>query len=155
MAVMMAVGGLIAVGMLLFIPTLISINTRYEIATAQVERFRASGAVVSPGEVTNLQARTTVLTDKFAAPQESGVVDHVARIRSAAVSGITFSGFALQSGVEVPTMQVTGTAVSRETVQRFVEALRATNGIVSVDSPLSNLVKSTNVSFAITVTFAK
>ena len=60
----------------------------------------------------------------------------------------------MQQG-DTPTMQITGTSLSREGVQRFVEMLRSTKGITNVDSPLSNLVKSRDVQFVITVTFTK
>ena len=154
MAVMISLAVLIAAGMLLFIPTLMSINTRYELATKQVEQFRASGAVVSPSDVSNLQARTTVLVEKFATPVVQAPATYVALVRSVLTTGITLTGFVMQQG-DTPTMQITGTSLSREGVQRFVEMLRSTKGITNVDSPLSNLVKSRDVQFVITVTFTK
>ncbi|MBP9690978.1 hypothetical protein KBD81_02760 [Candidatus Woesebacteria bacterium] len=154
MTVVMACALFIVVGIGLFVPTLVTINTRYAIATSQVEQFRASGAVVNPLAVSDLETRTTVLVDKFATPVSDAPVDYVTRVRSAAIAGVQLTGFVMQQG-GIPMMQVTGTATSREQVQRFVETLRETAGVTTVESPLSNLIKSRDADFVVTVTFTK
>jgi hypothetical protein len=145
---------LMVIGIILFVPTLLTINNRYTIATGQVEQFRASGAVVSPSEVSNLQDRTAVLVEKFAAPATLAPGDYIRLIQKTSISGISFTGFTLQPG-EIPAMQVVGIAANREKLQAFVGALRKAQGVERVDNPLSNLVKSKNGDFVLTVQFAK
>ncbi len=147
-----ALAFLSGVAMLLLVPLLVMINGRFAIAGGQIEALERAGIVVRPVDVAALQSRSERVLAKLAAPLPTPPIEYIAIIRSASRAGIALTGFTLERG-ETPLLEVVGTATTREALQRFIEALEKDERVTSVESPVSNYVKSTNSSFIISVAF--
>lgn len=143
---------IVAAGLLL-IPQLVVVRSHYSIAVEQIAQLERAGSVVDPVDIAALEARVTALSTKLAAPMPPVPTAYIATVRSVAVSGITLSGFSIDEGAAAPTLEVSGTSASREALRRFVEVLEKTEGVTSVDSPVSNYVKSVSSPFQISVMF--
>ncbi len=143
---------LIAAAMLLLVPLLVTINSRFAIAEKQIAVLEQSGIVVNPVDVAALQSRTRSLTEKLAASLPPSPNDYIDLVQSAPSGGIVFLGYVMEKG-ETPTLQISGTASTREALQRFVAALERNERVATVQSPVSNYVKSTNSPFMVTIAF--
>lgn len=136
----------------LFFPSLITINNHFTLARHEFKTLEMQGVVLKPTVIEVLDSRVRVLTEKLAFPTTPSPTEYVALIRSIAQSSIILSGFTMEkAGTAV--VAVSGVASTRETLQSFVESLQKNESIMSVDSPLSNYIKSKNNEFRITVTF--
>jgi hypothetical protein len=154
-ALSVALGALIimtALGALLFIPTLVTINSRYIIARNQIELLESTGTVASPVDIAGFDARSAALLAKLASARKTPPTEYIALLRDVAPDGVSPTGFAAVSG-DTPQQTITGFANSREQLQVYVMALEALPSVAVVDAPISNYVGSKNVEFSITVTF--
>lgn len=143
---------LLIIAAALFLPTLMTINSRYQIALAQVARLEATGVIIKPVDVESLTRRAKVLESKLAAPSAVNPLEYINRIRSTAKGGIILKGFTV-ADTTVPAVEVVGIASTRQSLQAFITALEADPSIDIVDSPITNFVKSTQSDFTIRVTF--
>lgn len=142
--------GIVAV--ILLIPVYVAINTRFALVNQQIASLEQQGMVVDPIDVSSLESRVDVLTKKLATKTTASPIVYIDHIRSVLTTGNTLSGFVFTPGQE-PSIEVAGTATTRASLQTFVAALEALPGVSSVESPVTNYVKSTNSSFNLTVTF--
>jgi hypothetical protein len=142
----------VAAGLLL-VPQLVVVHSHYSIALEQIAQLERAGAVVDPVDIAALETRVAALSTKLAAPVLPVPTTYIAKVRAVTVSGVTLSGFSTDEGAAAPTLKVSGTSASREALRGFVEALEKTEGVASVDSPVSNYVKSVSSPFQISVTF--
>ncbi len=138
----------------LFLPTLMTINSRYQIALAQVARLEAMGVIVKPVDIQSLNGRARTLEQKLAAPESPNPFIYIDRIRSTTPGGITLHGFSINDTTTLA-VEVTGVASTRAQLQSFVASLQTDETVERVDSPLTNFVKGTQSDFTITVIFKK
>jgi len=143
---------LFVVAIALFLPTLQTINSRFLITNEQMVRLEQSGAITKAVDVIELQRRTRVLKDILAANLPVSPMQYIDRIRTHATAGIILNGYDM-STAEKPVVEVRGVASTRQGLQQFVSALQSDATVASVDSPVSNFVKSSQSDFIITVTF--
>lgn len=146
---------LVFVGALLFLPTLITINSRYSIAEQQIKKLEESGNIVKAVDIASLEARTRILLAKLGAPATSSPVEYIAFVRELTPAAtISLKGFTMDSSAK-PILGVSGIAKTRQDLQKFVDTIKANDTVALVDSPVSNFVKSTDNEFKITITFKK
>ena len=143
---------LILVAGVLFLPTLLTINTRYAIARGQTDRLQQSGVIITAADIALLEKRTKAVKDKLAVPAPLSPMDYTTHIRAHETSGITLIGYDM-GNTDKLNMQVRGIAATRQALQQFVAALQEEATIATVDSPVTNFVKSSESEFTITVTF--
>jgi hypothetical protein len=151
-ATMWAMVILVVAAILLLIPVLVMVNSSYKVAEEQITQLERVGAVTNPVDIAALETRVAALSTKLSVPLAPAPTDYIDIIRSVSSMGITLSGFSMEND-EAPSLEVAGTAASREALQRFVGALEKAESVESVDSPVSNYVKSTSSPFQITVLF--
>lgn len=144
----------VGVSALLSIPILITINSRYEIATNQKRILEESGAVIEAVSLNTLEDRTRLLLSKLGAPTAPSPVQYIAFVRELAPSSVSLRGFVMDNN-KIPILNVSGVANTRNDLQRFVDTIKADPRVALVDSPVSNFIKSTDNDFKITVTFKK
>lgn len=142
---------LFGVATVLFVPTLQTINSRYSIASTQMDRLEQSGAIIKPADVMSFERRLVVIKNKLALKVAPPPMEYVERIRVHA-EGIELTGYTISSA-DKPVIQVRGVASTRQALQQFVTALQNDSTIAVVDSPIANFVKSSQGSFTVTVTF--
>ena len=150
--IIFAVTSLGAAGLLLLIPTLMTVDSRYSIANSQVKRLEDAGAIADPARVSSLGARTGVLVQKLASTLAVPPSDHLAVVRERTVSGITLTGFTMTDASSL-SATVSGIALNRQSLQNFVTSLANDERVAVVDSPVSNFVKNSNSQFTVVVTF--
>jgi Tfp pilus assembly protein PilN len=141
-------------GGLLFMPTLMTINSRFALAQSEIAVLEAEGVVTGERDIAALQARTATALRQFAAPLGVPPTTYIDTIRSQADGGISLSGFTRVEGLD-PTMLVIGVAANREALKRFIASLQAQPNVTSVDSPITNYVKNKDSDFTITIIFKK
>ncbi len=149
------VWGLIILGVAagaLFLPSLLTVNSRYAIEVAQTRHLEQSGVIVKAADVVDLQQRTKSIKDKLAAPRTKTPLEYIAYIRNHEGTGVRLTGFTVHT-TEKPTISVVGVAPTRQSLQGFVDALKSDPLIESVESPVTNFVKSTQSEFTISVIF--
>lgn len=143
---------LIGAAGVLLVPFIFMVNGRFALANQSLRTLESNGVAISSLDVAALEARTQALSKKLATELPMAPTEYIARVRSLAGTGIALSGFDMEAG-DAPSLKVSGVASSREVLQRFVDTLQHDEGVVSVESPVSNYVKSTSSPFDITVTF--
>jgi Tfp pilus assembly protein PilN len=139
-------------GGLLFLPSLMTISSRHALAEQQIARLEQEGVVASAVDIAALEDRANTLVSKFATPTGIPPIDRVATLRNRTTSGISLTGFVLDQEDPLQ-LEVNGTAASREALQRFVISLEEEASINTVDSPITNYVKSKDNEFTIRVMF--
>ncbi len=150
-ATVSALALLTGIAVLLMLPLLVTINTRFALAEKQIVALENEGSLARPADVDALSARVDALSRKLASPLPASPMEAITVVRSVAVPGITLTGFSLETPAAA--LEVAGTAATREALQRFVATLEAAPQIALVDSPVSNYVQSTKGTFTIIVTF--
>jgi hypothetical protein len=143
---------LVIIGGILFLPSLLTINSRYSLAQNEIKSLENSGVVTSDADIAALQARTQLLLKQFTAVLPTAPTVYVALAREQAAAGISLTGFVVKDAPE-PTLQVTGIAATREVLQKYIERIKAQETVSSVDDPIANYLKSKNSEFTITITF--
>lgn len=143
---------LAVVGGLLFLPTLLTIGSRYDLAQSQISRLEQEGVVTSTVNIADLEKRTTTLEEKFAQVLPTSPIAYVTAVRQAVVPGITLVGYTLDKD-QKKMLTVTGIAANREVLQSFANTLQTNDMIASIDNPIVNYVKSKDNQFTISVVF--
>lgn len=145
---------LVLIASVLFWPTLITVNSRFAIISAEMQKLEASGVFTKPVDVLNLEYRARAITAQFATKLPPSPMKYIEIVRGHAVLGITLQGFTVDDAT-IGSVRVVGTAQTRQQLQEFIARLESDDMITTVDSPVSNFVKNTKSDFGITVTFAK
>ena len=141
---------LLVVTGLLFVPTILTTDTRYTIANKEIAALIKNEKLVNDVDVAELQRRASIVEQKLSQSATSFPLSYMTQIENAAPSGIQYSKLIFTA----PTMiEVFGTSTGREALQSFIGALEALPSVASVDSPLSNLVKTKEGIFKVTVLF--
>lgn len=136
-------------GLLLF-PTLFTINSRFAIATNQIKSLENEGAIVREVDISSLESRARLASLKLSNKIEVQPTEYIESVRLVAPKGISIDRFAVTKD---KTLEVSGIAQSRETLQSFIKSLESKPEVSKVDSPVSNFIKSTNSLFILTITF--
>jgi hypothetical protein len=134
----------------LLVPTLITVNSRFSIATNQINILQRDGTLVSSIDLAALEKRARTVSTKLAAPHVVGPTEYVAFVESDIPAGITVNRFAT---ADTGGLSVYGVSSSRGVLQSFIKSLESDSRVASVDSAVSNFVKATNSPFTITVIF--
>lgn len=142
-------GVFLIAGLLLF-PTLITINSRFAIATNQIKSLENEGAIVREVDISSLENRTRVASIKLSNKTETQPTEYIESVRGVSPGGISIDRFAV---TKEKTLEVSGIAKSREVLQTFIKNLEAKPEVSKVDSPVSNFIKSTNSLFILTIIF--
>lgn len=143
---------LVGVAAILLIPLFVAISSRFSLVNEQISSLEQRGVVLSPVDVASLQERVGILSRKLTTKEVPPPTRYIEHIRGALTSGNVLSGFVFAQGV-APVVEVSGVATTRQALQAFVTALEQNPAVASVESPVSNYVKSTNSQFNLTITF--
>lgn len=136
-------------GLLLF-PTLITTNSRFAIATNQINSLQGESGIRTAFDIKNIEARAKLVQSKLS--QEIGMQpsDFIEIVRAVSQKGVTITRFVM---AEPKTLEVSGATESRESLQAFIILLQKDERIQSIDNPVSNFVKNGNSPFKITILF--
>lgn len=140
----------ISVGGLLLFPTLFNINSRFNLATNQIKSLENEGSIVSVINIAELEQRAQKVQKKLSLPPVPQPTDYIATVTSMVAPGIVLERFNLE---QEKTLEVFGINKTREGLQKFIKDLQSDASVESVDSPVSNFVKSKNSTFKITIKF--
>lgn len=141
---------LLLVSAVLFLPTFITIANRYELASGQIASLVQDEKIVSDVDVSSLESKVKDVEQKLSRSAATNPVDYAREIRLRAPSDVAITRISSNGAL---LLEVYGTAPSRESLQAFISSLESDSMISLVDNPLSNLVKTKDGAFKITVTF--
>jgi hypothetical protein len=139
---------------LLLLPTLETIRSRKIALQAYTKQLEEEGMIVSAEDITNLQSRTTALSARLAVPLPESPLSYIGIVKTHQISGIRLVGYEILNP-EKRTLQIRGVATTRQILQQFISALQEDARIATVDSPVTNFVKSTESEFTMTITFTQ
>lgn len=138
------------VSAVLLLPTLITIKSRFSIASNQISILESDGNIASDVDLSALENRAKSVRDVLAIPEKTQVTDYVDIVRSVVPASVVIDRF---SSENENLLEVFGTAESREVLQDFINKLESNERISLVDSPVSNFIKNKNGSFKLTISF--
>lgn len=141
---------LILAGGVLLIPTFITINSRFAIATTQIKTLERDGSITTDVDLSTLEKRAKTIKDKLALPAVLEPTEYIDLVKASTPIGITLTRFTTDDGV---LLEVFGVAQSRELLQSFIASLEKNPKVALVDSPVSNFIKNKNGTFKLTVSF--
>ncbi len=149
---MVVVGFIIVfiVGGLLLFPTLLNINSRFSLATNQIKSLEREGVIASDINIAELEQRAQKVQKKLSLPPITQPTSYINTVTGLVGAGVVIERFNIQ---QEKTLEVFGLNKTREGLQKFIKDIEADQSVASVDSPVSNFVKSKNSSFKITVKF--
>jgi hypothetical protein len=134
----------------LLFPTLININSRFSIASKQIDVLQKSGMVASDVDLASLNQRAQFSQSKLAIPETIQSTQYIGIVTSLVIDGVSINRFAVNSA---KLLEISGVVENREILQKFIKALEDNESVSLVDSPVSNFVKSKNSDFKITISF--
>lgn len=137
---------------LLLVPSFLTIAHRYSLVTDQVGALVQNEKMVSDVDVAEFQKKVEAVEQKLTRAATSEPLMYIETVRTLAPKGITINRFSVSGETLV---EVYGKTVSRDIFQSFIDTLSADQRVVRVDNPLSNLLKTKDGEFKITVTFKK
>jgi Tfp pilus assembly protein PilN len=142
--------GVLGVAALLLVPTLMTIDSRYNLVTNQMNTLVRDEKIVSASDVAALEAKAQFLEQKLTQKPQTTPLVYVASITERVPRGVTLTRLSLSNGTLV---EVFGAAPNREILQSFIKQIESLESVERVDNPLSNLVKTKEGGFKITVQF--
>lgn len=141
---------ILLVAWFLLLPTFITVNSRFSLVTSQIKSLEQQGIIVSDINISGIQQRSQKLQSKLSLPTTTQPTDYISIVKSLLLSGIMIDRF---SSEQEGTLDVFGVSRAREDLQNFIKDIENSGSVISVDSPVSNFVKSKNNNFKITVKF--
>lgn len=135
---------------LLLMPTFMSINYRYSLELKQMNKLEQSGMVSSNIDLPDLARRSKVAENKLSSLEVVGLTEYIDLLESLVPKGILINRIVSS---QAKTIEVSGIALNRDTLQKFLETLRKDASISSVDSPVSNFIEAKNSPFKISILF--
>lgn len=140
--------------LLLLLPTYTAVQARAQAMRTHTQELHAEGALVSSADIEALQSRTKFLREKLTAKIGASPLLYIDIVIEHTMQGVRIVGFEIPTP-EKYTMQVRGTAATRQALQTFITALQGDSRIAVVDSPITNFVKSAESEFNLTLTFVQ
>jgi hypothetical protein len=134
----------------LLIPTIVTINSRFNIVTSQIKSLENSGSIASDVDIASLVNRAQISQSKLFIPEIVQPTQYIDLVKSIIPNGIVVDRFVVDVDKN---LAVSGTAQSREILQLFIKNLEQNDKVASVDNPVSNFIKNNNSLFKITISF--
>ncbi|HSE56903.1 MAG TPA: hypothetical protein VLB02_02355, partial [Candidatus Paceibacterota bacterium] len=138
------------VGLVLIIPSFISVNLRHRLASEQYAAIAESGSFASDEDLAATAAAIALLKSAYAADSTFSVLAALDAI--VPPPGITITNISMASR-EGRSIEFSGISRDRATLQQFIAAAEVSAAVASGDHPVSNFVKNQNGEFKITVRF--
>lgn len=142
--------GLLGVAVLLLLPTLLTITNRFRLINAQMETLVRDEKIVSDVDSAALEKAAQVVEQKLTQTPKTTPLVYIDTLTATTPRGVVITKVSLNTTTIV---DVFGTSPNRESLQAFIKALEAQPSVGRVDNPLSNLVKTKDGAFKITVEF--
>lgn len=134
----------------LIIPTLVTINSSFSLTTKQIENLQKQNSITSDVDLASLKQRVLVANSKLATSTTVQPTEYLDIIKKLIPKGISVNQFSTSGTLGI---KVSGIAENREILQSFIKILESSDKISSVDSPVSNFIKSKNSDFILTISF--
>lgn len=151
-AIVSGVGLLVLICVILLLPTYRLLKTQEQIVDTYTKQLQDDGVLVTTADIESAQTAIQRLQEKIAAKPSVSPFYYIAIIQNAHVLGIRIKSYDM-AATDKKMLQIRGVANDRMTLQQFVASLQNDPRITSVDSPVSNFVKSTENEFTISVIF--
>ncbi len=141
---------LVAVGVLLMIPSFVSVNLRYSIAKNTYTTLSEGATFANEADITAVTADIERLKRAYGNQDTFSVL---AALDTVTIPpGITVTNIAMES-TQKRSISFSGISRDRATLQQFIASLHQEDAVASVDNPVSNFVKNQNGQFTVLVQF--
>jgi Tfp pilus assembly protein PilN len=135
---------------ILLLPTIITINSRFSLASKQVSSLEKSGEMASSVDIATLEKRARLVNSKLAITSPLTPMEYISLIKSYISTGITINRFAV-TGEKI--IEISGIAQNRDSLQTLVSSLKKEPRISVVDSPVTNFIKNKDNVFTLLISF--
>ncbi len=155
--ILVFVTGLTIIAAILLIPTYLFLDTSTSVKEARLANMdstlSSSDEAALLARLSALSSNTAKLTALADAPSASATISEILAISH---PGVSLSGFVYTPSVgnSPTTLIISGSATTRDSLRNYQVTLQGTSFISSATLPVSAYASDTNISFAITVTFA-
>jgi hypothetical protein len=150
-AIIIGTISLISVSLILFFPTFLVINGKYNEAKEEEKKIQTSFSVTSES-VEELSKKISSIVGMFSGPVAPSTLDYIAILEEKKVPGVSVSRIQSDSR-DKRTITIGGIAASRAKLQQYELSFRNDLRVEKVESPVSNYVKTQNTVFVFTITF--
>lgn len=148
--IVLGIAVLIGISGILLLPTIFTINSRFSIASKQIETLENTGTIASQVDLSTLEKRAREAQGYLATVEKTQITEYINLIKSLTPSTILINRFTSDNPSIVESY---GSAESREVLQAFITTLENNEKVALVDSPVSNFIKNKNGSFKLTISF--
>lgn len=135
---------------ILIVPTFIMIRNRYILASNQIALLVHDEKIVSDVDIATLENGVQDVKQKLTQTPRKNPMAYIQLVQASVPKGLTITQMLVG---KTPALIVVGNSQNRELLQTFIVKLESNPLIDHVDNPLSNLVKTKNGDFKITITF--
>lgn len=137
-------------GIILLIPSYIISSKREKRVSLEYEEAKKVSEASEYKDLNDVIGKTNeklgILTPKEGALYLHDVISNIVRLKN---SGIKIDRFSFKAGREI---QVSGTALNRESLLSFTRSLERDKTFSGVETPISNFARNTDIDFSIKVT---
>lgn len=140
----------VVVGVVLLIPTFITINSRFSITKKQISDLQKNSSITTDIDLVSFGKRISNIESKLSLPEKNQPTMYFDVTKSLVPSGIVINQFLT---IDDNRISVSGVVDNREILQSFIKALESNEKVSSVDNPVSNFIKNKNSVFALTIAF--
>jgi hypothetical protein len=149
--IIMGTISLISISLILFFPTFLVINGKYNQAKEDEKKIQASFSI-NPESLETLSKKISETTNLFSGLSTNSSLTYLDLIEEKNLRGVTVSRINSASR-EKKTIEVGGVASTRVTLQQYETSFRNDPRVEKVESPVSNYVKMQNAVFILSITF--
>jgi hypothetical protein len=142
---------LISISLILFFPTFLVINGKYNEAKEDEKKIQASYSI-TPESVEALSKKISDTVVLFSGPGAPSTLNYLAILEEKKVPGVSVSRVQSDSR-DKKTIVIGGIASTRAKLQQYELSFRNDVRVEKVESPVSNYVKTQNTVFVFTITF--
>lgn len=144
------IGGVVAIAIMLLIPTYILLHKQLAVATVQKNTAVSQSANRAAEEtLTTIQKNIGELENKLVFNTTTPLYETAKKIIINPFEGVVINSFDLTQSTK--SLHLVGVARDRATLESFARYLEVQPGVRIVESPLSNFIKSKQLPFTLTV----
>ncbi len=134
--------------LLLILPTIFTVNSRFKIYSEEIVSLERDGLISNDINLASMFERSQKLKLLLVDQEDKSITDFISLIQKQAPVGIKIDKFLSQDPEKI---EVFGYFDKRDTLKSFISVLGNTPEFANVDSPVSNFIKSRNGTFKLVI----
>ncbi len=134
--------------LLLILPTVFTVNSRFNIYSEEIISLEKKGMISSDINLVFLYEKAQKIKPLLVAQNDASIIDTISLVEKQTPFGIKIERF---SSEDPKILEVFGSFDKRESLKSFIATLTSQPEFSMVDSPVSNFIKSKNGTFKLII----